>query len=105
MVKIFVTDPSGIEHEIEADEGLSVMEAIKDADLDGVAAICGGCCSCATCHVHVDGEWMDHLDPREEDEEDLLEDAEGADETSRLSCQIQITGALDGLKVSIEESN
>jgi 2Fe-2S ferredoxin len=81
--------------------GLSVMEVIRDNGFDELLAICGGCCSCATCHVHVDPEFAAKLPPMSEDENDLLDSSSDRDERSRLSCQLQFTSALDGLRVTI----
>jgi 2Fe-2S ferredoxin len=64
-------------------------------------ALCGGCCSCATCHVHVDPDFAALLPPMSEDENDLLDSSDHRNETSRLSCQIHLTAALDGLRVTI----
>ena len=64
-------------------------------------ALCGGCCSCATCHIHVDAGAIDKLPAMSEDEDDLLESSDHRNETSRLSCQIPFTADLDGLKVTI----
>ena len=77
------------------------MEAIRDNGFDELLALCGGCCSCATCHVHVDPAFKDKLPPMSEDEDDLLESSDHRVETSRLSCQIEFTAELDGLKVKI----
>jgi len=100
-MKIFVTDPDGKEHELEAIEGWSVMEIIKDYGLP-LNAECGGACCCATCHVYVDEAWLDKLYPKREDEEDMLEDqAFDIQANSRLSCQLLMSEDLDGLKVTI----
>jgi 2Fe-2S ferredoxin len=101
MPKLIVVNRAGEESTIEADTGLSVMEAIRDNGFDELLALCGGCCSCATCHVHVDAEWADKLPPVSADEDDLLDSSDHRNATSRLSCQIQMTAALDGLKVAI----
>ena len=101
MVNIVVTDLDGVEHEIDAEVGMSVMEAVKDAGIDGLAAICGGCCSCATCHVYVAPSMLEKLPEQEDDEDDLLDDAEYREDNSRLSCQIPITEELEGLQVTI----
>jgi 2Fe-2S ferredoxin len=77
------------------------MEAIRDAGIDELQALCGGCCSCATCHVHTDPTDGDRLRPMSDDENDLLDASESRDATSRLSCQIMITPELDGLNVRI----
>ncbi|RMF11210.1 MAG: ferredoxin [Alphaproteobacteria bacterium] len=100
MAKLIVTTREGETSEVEGERGISVMEILRDNDFE-VAAICGGCCSCATCHVYVDEEWMDKLPAREEDERELLEELESFKDNSRLSCQIEFTDDLDGLQVTI----
>jgi ferredoxin, 2Fe-2S len=105
MPVLNVTLRSGEERAVEGETGLSVMEVIKDARIDELLALCGGCLSCATCHVHVDPAWVDRLTPPSLDEEDLLEVVTDRDATSRLSCQIPFTDALDGLKVRIGEED
>ena len=101
MPKLIVVTREGEEREIMGDAGLSVMEVIRDAGIDEILALCGGCCSCATCHVHVDPDFAAILKPMSEDENDLLDSTSDRDEFSRLSCQIDMTDALDGLKVRI----
>jgi len=101
MPKLVVVNRAGEERTVEASEGLSVMEAIRDNGFDELLALCGGCCSCATCHIHVDADWADKLTPMSEDENDLLDSSDYRSATSRLSCQIKLTAALDGLKVAI----
>lgn len=105
MPKLIVVNRDGEEKAIEADAGLSVMENIRDNGFDELLALCGGCCSCATCHVHVDPEWADKLPAMSEDENDLLDSSDHRNEASRLSCQIEMTDALDGLKVTIAEED
>lgn len=101
MPKLIVTTRAGETSEIEVENGLTVMEAIRDNGFDELLALCGGCCSCATCHVHVDPAFAEHLPAMSEDEDDLLESTEHRNATSRLSCQIPFTQELDGLKVTI----
>ncbi|HSX54895.1 MAG TPA: 2Fe-2S iron-sulfur cluster-binding protein [Sphingomonas sp.] len=101
MPKLIVVTREGEEREVEGEVGLSVMEVIRDNGFDELLALCGGCCSCATCHVHVDPEFAGKLTPMSEDENDLLDSSSDRDDRSRLSCQIQFTSALDGLKVTI----
>jgi len=101
MPKLIVTTREGEEREIMGEAGLSVMEVIRDAGIDEILALCGGCCSCATCHVHVDPEFAAKLKPMGPDEDDLLDSTSDRDAGSRLSCQIELTDALDGLKVRI----
>lgn len=101
MVQIIITDRSGTARSIEAQEGVSLMEAIRDNGFDELLALCGGCCSCATCRVFVDPEHAAILPELGEDENDLLDSSEHRDARSRLSCQLPLTAALDGLKVTI----
>jgi 2Fe-2S ferredoxin len=101
MPKLIVVTREGEEREINGEAGLSVMEVIRDAGIDELLALCGGCCSCATCHVHVDPAFADKLPAMGPDEDDLLDSSDERDATSRLSCEIQMTSALDGLKVTI----
>jgi 2Fe-2S ferredoxin len=81
------------------------MEIIRDGGIDELLALCGGCCSCATCHVHVDPEFAAKVEPMSEDENDLLDSSDDRNETSRLSCQIPFSDALDGLKVTIAKED
>ena len=101
MTKLVIVDRSGAEREIDADNGVSVMEAIRDNGFDELLALCGGCCSCATCHVYVDPAFADKLPAVSADESDLLDSSDYRNETSRLSCQLQISDAVDGLRVTI----
>lgn len=101
MPQLIVVMRNGEEKTITGEAGLSVMEVIRDAGIDEILALCGGCCSCATCHVHVDPKFADKLPKLGLDENDLLDSSAGRDATSRLSCQIPFTDALDGLKVRI----
>ena len=101
MPKLIVTTRSGETREVEAASGLTVMEAIRDNGFDELLALCGGCCSCATCHVHVDPDWIGKVGPAKPDEDDLLDTSDHRVETSRLSCQILFTAELDGLRVQI----
>ncbi|RYE03652.1 MAG: 2Fe-2S iron-sulfur cluster binding domain-containing protein [Sphingomonadales bacterium] len=105
MPKLIVVTREGEEREIEGAAGLSVMEVIRENGFDELLALCGGCCSCATCHVHVDPEFAAKLAPMSEDENDLLESSSDRDDRSRLSCQIPFTDALDGLRVTIAEED
>jgi len=100
MPLLKVVDRDGVEHEVEAKAGLKVMETLRELDY-GVAAICGGMCSCATCHVYVDPAWLGRLAPPMSDERELLADLAHYERNSRLSCQIEFTPELAGLKVTI----
>ncbi|HTY49816.1 MAG TPA: phosphotransferase [Steroidobacteraceae bacterium] len=100
MPLLRVVDRDGVEHQVEGRSGLKLMETLRDLDY-GVAAICGGMCSCATCHVYVDPQWVDRLPPAQSDERELLADLAHYETNSRLSCQIPLTDALAGLRVTI----
>ena len=105
MAKLIVVTRDGTEHEVDARPRLSVMELIRDAGFDELLALCGGCCSCATCHVHVDAAFTDKLPEISADEDDLLDSSEHRDANSRLSCQLSFTDDLDGLKVRIAQED
>jgi len=101
MPRIHVTDQDGSQASVNAETGLTLMEVLRDEGYDGIQALCGGNCSCATCHVYIDEGWLEKLPPTEEDETDLLSDSDHQQPGSRLSCQIEVTDALDGLEVTI----
>jgi ferredoxin, 2Fe-2S len=101
MIKILVSDRSGDEHLAHGEIDRSLMEALRENGIDEIMALCGGCCSCATCHVIVDPPFFDLLPSISEDEKDLLETLDQRQPTSRLSCQIVLADALDGLRVRI----
>lgn len=101
MPKITVVGQNGDTREIEATVGTTLMEAIRDNGFDEMLALCGGCCSCATCHVFVDAGYADKLPPVSADEDDLLDSSDERNATSRLSCQVPVIDELDGLTVTI----
>lgn len=105
MPKLVVTTRDGSEQVVEGQSGLSVMEVIRDGGVDELLALCGGCCSCATCHIHVDPEFAGKFPAMGEDENDLLESSDHRNERSRLSCQIIFTDALDGMRVAIAQED
>ena len=102
-MKIHVTDQAGTEHELEGLEGWRVMEVIRDWGLN-IKAECGGACSCATCHVYVAPDWFAAVGSPGDEEEDMLDTVGDVQPTSRLSCQILMSDALDGLKVTLAAS-
>ena len=94
----------GTKHVISAYIGDSLMTTAANNDIDGIVAECGGSCACATCHCYVDDAWLDKVGPQSETEDEMLDFAEGErTANSRLSCQITITEALDGLIVRLPE--
>ncbi len=105
MPKINVITREGESSEVEAENGLTLMEVIRDGGFDELLALCGGCCSCATCHVHVDAAFKGKVGEMGEDEDDLLESSDHRDENSRLSCQIEVSDAIEGLTVTIAQED
>jgi 2Fe-2S ferredoxin len=100
MAELVIVDRDGKEHRVEGRLEVSIMETLRELDY-GVAAICGGMCSCATCHVWVDDAWIGRLPARQGDEQELLQELTSAKAGSRLSCQVQFTEDLDGLRLTI----
>ena len=100
MAVLRVVDRDGREHEVEGKTGVKLMETLRELDY-GVAAICGGMCSCATCHVYIDREWLNRLPAAMSDERELLVELANHEDNSRLSCQVDFTEALSGLRVTI----
>lgn len=103
MAKITFIQHNGTEQTVDGMPGMSVMEAAIKNLVPGIDADCGGACACATCHVYVEPEWQGKVGTRSSMEEDMLDFAFDVREQSRLSCQIKITDALDGLRVRVPE--
>ena len=103
MPKIVFIEPGGARRDIDAPLGITLMEAARQNGVDGVVAQCGGACACATCHVYIDGEWLAKLEPPEDMETGMLENAWQPQGNSRLSCQIHITADMDGMQVTVPE--
>lgn len=102
MPKLIFVNSEGTEKSVDAENGLSVMEVARDNDLE-IEGTCGGSISCCTCHVIIDKDWFSIVGGPNPDEEDMLDLAIGLEPTSRLSCQIEITNKLDGLRMKIPE--
>jgi 2Fe-2S ferredoxin len=100
MIKIKVKDRFGDSHEIEGAAGDHLMEILREFDW-GVEAICGGMCSCATCHVYVDEAWLERFDPKDMEETELLAFLDHGKDNSRLSCQMELGAQHDGLSVTL----
>jgi 2Fe-2S ferredoxin len=103
MAKITYIEFGGEEHTVEVRNGLSVMEGAIKNNVPGIDADCGGACACATCHVYVDEAWREKTGTASAMEESMLDFAEKLEPNSRLSCQIRVTDALDGLIVRMPE--
>ena len=104
MPKITYIEHNGTEHVVDAKAGQTVMEGAVKNKVPGIDADCGGACACATCHVFVDPAWTDRTGAVSPMEESMLDFAEGVEPNSRLSCQIKVTDALDGLVVRMPET-
>lgn len=101
MPTIHVTTRDGSQQDVQATVGRSLMENLRGGGIEEILALCGGNCSCATCHVFVAEEWLDRLPPMGADEDDLLDSADARQANSRLSCQIPVTDDLDQLQVTV----
>jgi 2Fe-2S ferredoxin len=104
MPKITYVEHNGTEHQVDAENGKSVMQTAVDNLVTGILGDCGGCCSCATCHGYVDKTWLAKLPPVSEGEAMMLEGAMNVKDNSRLTCQIVMTPELDGLVVHLPAS-
>ena len=104
MPKITYIEYGGREHPVEVPDGLSVMRGAVDNNIPGIDADCGGACACATCHVYVQEPWLDKTGEKSAMEESMLDFAENVQDNSRLSCQIKVSGELEGLVVKMPES-
>jgi ferredoxin, 2Fe-2S len=104
MAKITYREYDGTEHAVEVDNGLSVMQGAVRNGIPGIDGDCGGECACGTCHVHLDAHWLHKTGERTSMEESMLEFADGADESSRLSCQITVSDEIAGLVVQLPEA-
>ena len=103
MPKITYIEYNGKAHTIEVANGLSVMEGAIQKNIPGIDADCGGGMACATCHVYVKQEWFDKLPKKENGEEDMIDMAYEPNKFSRLSCQLIVSGKLEGLVVKLPE--
>lgn len=101
MPILHVTNREGDEKDVPGQAGFSLMEILRDNGFDELLALCGGCCSCATCHVYVEEARLTALPPLSDDENDLLDSSGHRQANSRLSCQIPWSDSLDGLRITI----
>ena len=104
MTKLLVTDRNGQNHELDAETNQTLMQNLRDQSY-GVEAICGGLCSCATCHVYIGEAWLDKIPEMDAEEDELLEGVFERESNSRLSCQIQVTDELEGMDLTVAPSS
>jgi len=101
MGKIVVTDRAGEKHDIDIEAGDSIMDPLRELD-NGIEALCGGMCSCATCHIFLEPKWFEKMEAPQDDELELLEETECFRKgESRLSCQVKFTEELEGMTFTI----
>lgn len=105
MPQITIVNQAGEATRLDAPVGRTLMETIRDNGFDELLALCGGCCSCATCHVYVDAAYADKLPAMSEDENDLLDSSDHRNEFSRLSCQVPVTDVLEGATITIAQED
>ena len=104
MAKVIFHDHEGNTREVDAKNGMSVMEAAIANMIPGIDADCGGACACATCHVYVAEDWLKKLKPKDDMEDSMLDFADDVQDNSRLSCQILLSDDLDGIEVTTPEN-
>ena len=104
MAKVIFHDHEGKTREVDAKNGMSVMEAAISNMIPGIDADCGGACACATCHVYISDKWIGKLRPKDDMEDSMLDFADDVQDNSRLCCQILLSDELDGIEVTTPES-
>ena len=104
MPKVTFIEHNGTRHQVDAESGVSLMDAAVSNGISGIDADCGGACACVTCHVFVTDAWLQKTGARNETEASMLDFAENVRENSRLACQIEITLDLDGIEVEMPEA-
>lgn len=104
MPLITFIEASGERHPVEIPEGTSIMQGAVDNMVPGIVAECGGSCSCGTCHIYIDGDWLAESGAREALEDEMLNVIYGVESNSRLSCQVQVTASMHGMIVRLPES-
>ena len=104
MPKVIYVTTDGTRHEVEVENGYSVMEGAINNNIDGIVAECGGACACATCHAYIDEAWLDKMPEMDDMEDSMLDAAYERKDNSRLTCQLEMNDAWDGLVVHVGEN-
>ena len=104
MPKIVYLATDGTRHEVDVENGYSVMEGAINNNIEGIVAECGGACACATCHSYIDAAWIDKIPEMDDMEDSMLDAAFERKENSRLTCQIEVSDELDGLIVHVADN-
>ncbi len=105
MARITYITRDGTQHEVDVENGYSVMEGAINNNIEGIVAECGGACACATCHGYVDEAWLEKLPTMDDMEDSMLDAAYGRRPNSRLTCQLEVSDDLDGLVVQVGEND
>ena len=105
MPRITYVTKDGVRHEVDVENGYSVMEGAINHNIRGIVAECGGACACATCHGYIDDAWLDKLPAMDDMEDSMLDAAFERRPNSRLTCQLEVSDALDGLVVHVAEND
>ena len=104
MPKVIYITPDETKHEVDGETGYSIMEGAIDNNIDGIVAECGGACACATCHSYVDAAWTDKIPAMDDMEDSMLDAAFERKDNSRLTCQIEMSDALDGIVIHVADN-
>ena len=104
MPKVFYITPDETRHEVEVENGYSIMEGAINNNIDGIVAECGGACACATCHSYVDAAWTDKIPTMDDMEDSMLDAAFERKDNSRLTCQIEMSEDLDGIVIHVADN-
>ncbi len=105
MPKVNYITPDETKHEVDVEAGYSIMEGAIDNNIDGIVAECGGACACATCHSYVDAAWTDKIPAMDDMEDSMLDAAFERKDNSRLTCQIEMSDALDGIVIHVADND
>jgi len=104
MPKVIYITPDEARHEVEVENGYSIMEGAINNNIDGIVAECGGACACATCHSYVDPAWTDKIPAMDDMEDSMLDAAFERKDNSRLTCQIEVNDSLDGMIIHVGDN-
>ncbi len=104
MPKVIYITPDDVRHEVDVEAGYSIMEGAINNNIEGIVAECGGACACATCHSYVDQAWVDKIPSMDDMEDSMLDAAFERKDNSRLTCQIEMSDALDGIVIHVADN-
>lgn len=105
MPKVIYITTDEARHEVEVEAGYSIMEGAINNNIEGIVAECGGACACATCHSYIDPAWTDRIPSMDDMEDSMLDAAFERKDNSRLTCQIEMSDALDGIVIRVADND